>query len=237
VCERCSRRKRPCLVAVGIAMVTTIGTSDMGPVAAASRIRTSTLVSPEAGSDSSFPKDFSAYPTLDEILSDADIQELIPGARYAQRRGGVRPGSRELSPAESIQLLLHANARRILRELDPNNPQLKSLSGPTWIPTQADTARLHEEIARLRRERGLSDPEVHHTFPRQFAPEFKQFGIDIEKYRSYLSRDQHRLLPKGVHTSTDNWNAQWKRFFKENPQLNPEDILRLLNEMLKKRPP
>jgi hypothetical protein len=88
--------------------------------------------------------------------------------------------------------------RRILRELDPNNPQLRSLSGPTWIPSEGDTARLHEEIARLRRERGLSDPEVQHTLPRQFTPEFKQFGIDIEKYRSYLSRDQHRLLPKGV---------------------------------------
>jgi Predicted lipoprotein of unknown function (DUF2380) len=130
-----------------------------------------------------------------------------------------------------------ADQRRVLRELDPNNPQLTSVSGPTWIPSEGDTARLHEEIARLRRERGLSDPEVHHTLPRQFAPRFKRSGIDIEKYRSYLSRDQHRLLPKGVHTGTDNWNAQWKRFFKENPQLDPDDILRLLNEMLKKQPP
>jgi hypothetical protein len=121
--------------------------------------------------------------------------------------------------------------------LDPSNPQLRSLSSPKWIPSEADTARLYEEIARLRRERGLSDPEVHHTLPRQFAPKFKRFGIDIENYKSYLSRDQHRLLPKGVHTGTDNWNAQWKRFFKGNPELDPKDILRLLNDMLKKRPP
>jgi hypothetical protein len=195
-------------------------------------------VSPEGGSDSSsLPQNFAAYPTLGEILSDADVQELIPGARYAQRRGGVRPGAREPSPAESIRLLLHANAPRILRELDPNNRQLTSVSGPTWIPSEGDTARLHEEIARLRRERGLSDPEVHHTLPRQFAPKFKRSGIDIENYKSYLSRDQHRLLPKGVHTGTDNWNAQWKRFFKDTPELDPKDILRLLNEMLKKRPP
>jgi hypothetical protein len=195
---------------------------------------------PEGANESSLPQDFAAYPTLDEILSDADIQELIPGARYAQmgpRRGGVRPGGRELSPAESIQLLLHANAHRTLRELDPNNPQLKSLSSPTWIPSQGDIARLHEEIARVRRERGLSEPEVHHTLPRQFAPQFKQSGIDIENYRSYLPRDQHRLLPKGVHTGTDNWNAQWKRVFEKLRRLDENQILKILSKMLKKRPP
>jgi hypothetical protein len=124
-----------------------------------------------------------------------------------------------------------------LRELDPKNPQLQSLSSPTWVPNQSDIARLHEEIARVRRERGLPELELHHTLPRQFAPQFNEAGIDIESYRTYLPRDQHRLLPKGLHTGTDNWNAQWKRFFKEHQRADPNKVLELLNDMLKRLVP
>jgi hypothetical protein len=192
---------------------------------------------PEGANGSSLPQDFAVYPPLDEFSSDADIHELIPGARYAQmgpRRGGVRPGGRELSPAESVRLLLHANAHRTLRELDPNNPQLKSLSSPTWVPSQSDIARLHEEIARVRRERGLRELEVHHTLPREFERQFGEAGINPEHYKTYLLRDQHRLLPKGLHTGTDNWNAQWRRLFSQLPTPKQKQILKLLNEMLKR---
>jgi Predicted lipoprotein of unknown function (DUF2380) len=177
-----------------------------------------------------------ANPTLDDILSDADPQELVAGTRYAQmppRRGTIPPGGREPTPGESIRLLLHANAHRTLRQLDPKNPQLKSVSSPTWVPSQSDIARLHEEIARVRRERGLPELELHHTLPRQFAPQFNEAGIDIENYRAYLPRDQHRLLPKGLHTGTDNWNAQWKRFFEKQKDSKQKEILKLLNDMLK----
>src|SRR5262249_3631280 len=75
--------------------------------------------------------DSAPIPTLDEVLSDADPQELVPGARYAQnlpRRSAIGPGGRELSPPESIRLLLHSNAHRILRNLDPRTHSLSPLA-------------------------------------------------------------------------------------------------------------
>jgi Predicted lipoprotein of unknown function (DUF2380) len=196
----------------------------------------SALGTAQRASDASDRQTSAARPTLDDILSDADAQELVSGARYAQmppRRGAIPRGGREPTPAESIRLLLHANAHRTLRELDPKNPQLQSLSSPTWVPSRSDIARLHEEIARVRRERGLPELELHHTLPRQFAPQFNEAGIDIESYRTYLAKDQHRLLPKGLHTGTDNWNAQWKRFFEKNKHAKEKEIWKLLNAMLK----
>jgi hypothetical protein len=188
--------------------------------------------------DSALIQTFAPIPTLDEVLSDADPQELIPGARYAQnlpRRGATGPSARELSPPESIRLLLHSNAHRILRNLDPKNPQLESLSSPTWVPTQRDINRLHEEIGNVLRKQSVCEFEVHHTLPRQFSPRFNDAGIDIEDYKTYLPRDRHRLLPNGLHTGSENWNAQWKRFFDENERPTQKQILELLSDMLKKR--
>jgi hypothetical protein len=172
---------------------------------------------PQRAADSALIQTFAPISTLDEVLSDADPQELIPGARYAQnlpRRGATGPG-RELSPPESIRLLLHSNVHRILRNLDPKNPQLESLSSPAWVPTQRDINRLNEEIAKVLRKQSVCEFEVHHTLPRQFSPRFNDAGIDIEDYKTYLPRDRHRLLPNGLHTGSENWNAQWKRFFEK----------------------
>ena len=193
---------------------------------------------PQRAADSALIQTFAPIPTLDEVLSDADPQELIPSSRYAQispRRGAIGPGGRELSPPESIRLLLHSNAHRILRNLDPKNPQLESLSSPTWVPTQRDINRLHEEIANVLRKQSVCEFEVHHTLPRQFSTWFNDAGIDIEDYKTYLPRDQHRLLPNGLHTGSENWNAQWRRFFEEKRDPTQKQILELLSDMLKKR--
>jgi hypothetical protein len=192
---------------------------------------------PQRAADSALIQTLAPIPTLDEVLSDADPQELVPGARYAQnlpRRGATGPSGRELSPPESIRLLLHSNAHRTLRDLDPKNPQLESLSSPTWVPTQRDINRLHEEIAKVLRKQSVCEFEVHHTLPRQFSPRFNGVGIDIEDYKTYLPRDRHRLLPNGLHTGSENWNAQWKRFFEQKRVPTQKQILELLSEMLKK---
>jgi hypothetical protein len=63
-------------------------------------------------------------------------------------------------------------AFKTLRELEPNHPQLRSMSTSTWVPRTEDTNRLNAEIARIRAERGLSELEPHHNFPREFAPNF-----------------------------------------------------------------
>jgi hypothetical protein len=171
--------------------------------------------------------------------SDAGPEDWIPGARYAAnrpRRGTTGPGGWELSPLEEIRLEFHKYAHRTLRELDPRNPQLQSLSSPTWIPTFQDINRLNEEIARVRGEQRLFDLERHHALPREFVSEFEKAGIDMGDYIVYLQRHQHRLRPDGLHTGSDHWNGQWHRFFQKYAKPTPKKILEQLNDMLKQLP-
>jgi hypothetical protein len=172
------------------------------------------------------------------IASDADPETWIAGLRYANRsgRGARGPGIRQPSPAEENLLWFYGSAHRTLRELDPTNRQLPSLSSEAWIPRQEDINRLNEEIARVRRERGLSDLERHHTLPQEFALQFEKAGIDIRDHIVYLARNQHRLLPNGLHTGSEHWNAQWRQFFERNKLPNREEVLEKLNEMLKQIP-
>jgi hypothetical protein len=76
--------------------------------------------------------------------------------------------------------------------------------------------------------------EKHHLLPRQFEAQFKRAGLDIEDYTVDLPRGQHRLLPDGIHTGPDNWNAQWARFFNANPNASQSDILQQLLQMRSK---
>jgi RHS repeat-associated protein len=76
--------------------------------------------------------------------------------------------------------------------------------------------------------------EKHHLLPRQFEPQFNRVGLDIEDYTVDLPRDQHRLLPDGIHTGPDNWNAQWARFFDANPNASQSEVLQQLIQMRSK---
>jgi hypothetical protein len=111
------------------------------------------------------------------VLSDADPEAWIPGAQYAQRlprrgSGGNLQWRNELPALQGFRVELYRSAFHTLKELEPNHPQLRSLSSSTWIPEFADARRLNEEIARIKAERGLSELESHHNFPRQFTSEF-----------------------------------------------------------------
>ena len=173
------------------------------------------------------------------VLSDADPEFWIPGAKYAQysaRRGGDGLQWRELSPLEGMRVTLYDSAFKTLRELEPNHPQLKSMSTSTWVPTFRDSARLNEEIARIKVGRGLSELEPHHNFPRQFAPNFRACGIEPEDYLTFLQRPFHRLRPDGLHTGPNNWNAQWGQFLKEHPKAEPDKLFEQLHNMWKPIP-
>src|SRR5262249_56781706 len=110
---------------------------------------------------------------------------------------------RQLAAPVAIGLVAHSNAHRNLLNSDPKNPQLESLSSPTWVPTQRDINRLHEEIRNVLRKQRVYEFEVHHTLPRQFSPRFNDAGIDIEDYITYLTRDRHRLLRNGHNTRSE----------------------------------
>lgn len=75
--------------------------------------------------------------------------------------------------------------------------------------------------------------EQHHLLPK--AAEFRRFfdaaGLDVEDFKIPLTRAEHRLKPGGLHTGPDNWNAQWRRFFSENPNATRGQILGHLDEM------
>jgi hypothetical protein len=171
-------------------------------------------------------------------LSDADPPTWTPWARYAQnapRRAASGPGGREPSPAENIQLLLYENAHRILKKMDPGNPELRSMSTSTWIPENRDLNRLNFQIEKLKRGRS-SDLERHHVFPLEFEANFRACGINPEDYVMLVARAEHRLRPSGLHTGLDHWNSQWRRFMKEHDRPTPEQFFGQLNMMLKRIP-
>ena len=190
--------------------------------------------SPRAANSQGVPDLSSIQPPL----SDADPPTWTPGARYAQntpRRGAPGLSRREPSSEESIRLLLYHHARRLLGEMDPRNPELRSISTSTWIPENRDLHRINSQIARLKRGRS-SDLERHHTFPLEFEAKFRACGINPEDYVLPVARAEHRLRPDGIHTGSDHWNSQWRRFLKEHDRPTPEQFFGQLNMMLKRIP-
>ena len=73
--------------------------------------------------------------------------------------------------------------------------------------------------------------EQHHQLPRQFENQFKKAGLDIEAHKIPLDKADHRLLPDGLHTGSNNWNKQWDTFFKANPSASKTQILNQLEKM------
>ncbi|MBX3329345.1 MAG: DUF2380 domain-containing protein [Nitrospira sp.] len=73
--------------------------------------------------------------------------------------------------------------------------------------------------------------ERHHLLPIQFKKQFERAGLDIEQFTVDLSKAEHRLKPDGLHTGANNWNQQWKDFFKDRPDRTQAEILGQLERM------
>jgi hypothetical protein len=128
-------------------------------------------------------------------------------------------------------------ARRKKAGLVPVHPSLeRPIRHPQSLHPFSDANRLNDEIARIKAERGLSELESHHNFPRQFSAHFRACGVEPEGYLTYLPRPFHRLRPDGLHTESINWNAQWKRFLTDTPRSEPTDLLKQLHNMWKNVP-
>jgi hypothetical protein len=85
------------------------------------------------------------------------------------------------------------------------------------------------------RQRGSLGLERHHAFPRQFEAKFRACGIDPEAYVMFVPKGPHRLRPHGLHTGSNHWNAQWRRFILEHDRPTPDQYFEL-NMMLKQIP-
>jgi hypothetical protein len=177
-------------------------------------------------------------------LSDANTGALRrgPDVLYAQYRiRGARrgPAGRDLTFPEENRLFLYDTAVETLRRLDPKNPQLESIYGPGWVPSNEDIQTINREIETLRwRERDLGrerDLEKHHNFPQEFADEFKACGLDPDDYITYMLKSEHRLRPDGLHTGPNSWNTQWREFFRRNDRPTPDEVHEQLNSMIKQR--
>jgi Predicted lipoprotein of unknown function (DUF2380) len=191
------------------------------------------------GASSTPTSNLASTPDSADVISDADENDWVSGARYAQAqpRGGRRgPVGRELTVPEQNRIFFYDSALETLRELGPKNPNLESLSTPGWIPRQEDINRLNEEIVRLKRERGLSWLEPHHTLPRQFRDKFDALRIDIEDYITHMPNYLHRLRPNGLHTGPEHWNSQWEQFFRDHRNPTRDEVFEHLNGMLKQIP-
>ena len=135
--------------------------------------------------------------------------------------------------------MIYNHNRAVMRELDPQSPLITTqfLSTRDWIPSAYDNYVLRREVERLRYERdqGL---EPHHNLPREFANRFREFGLELEDYITYLPRDVHRLLPNGLHTGPGHWNARWREYFGKlaTEKAKSEDVLRQLFKMWESAP-
>jgi RHS repeat-associated protein len=73
--------------------------------------------------------------------------------------------------------------------------------------------------------------ERHHQLPRAFRQQFERAGLDIERFTVDLPADAHRFKPGGLHTGPDNWNNQWKQFFRQTENPTQQQILDQLGRM------
>jgi hypothetical protein len=155
--------------------------------------------------------------------------------------------ARALTALEEVQRLRYNQARDLLEELDPRNPQLSALDTSKWSPQRWDVDRLNQEIANMKRladrqkkgEVDLYDSETvqrlkaldeHHPFPRKFSREFRDAGIEPNDYTMPIDVGRHRWL----HTNPNRWEKVWSDYLEAVPERSPADLIEQLNEMNKR---
>jgi RHS repeat-associated protein len=142
---------------------------------------------------------------LKDFIWGSDFKKELEDLRHTQAGDYPRRGDRNTFDAfeeagdEAGQLLKDA-----AKEAGTELAGLKAFA----LISKLDDANDVRKAAKARRL-----IERHHLLPRQFAPRFKQVGLNIDDYVIDLSRARHRLKPNGIHTGPDHWNKQWQRFF------------------------
>ena len=144
----------------------------------------------------------SNYWSLDDILGfaaelfgapSARAQEGPPGEEDEEgsRRGS---GERALEPAEELRLFQYGNAMRRLRALEPDNPELSTLTGPDYVPTEAVVREVQQELAaaeaRAKRASdlltGRREPDIAHIVASGGVPVGYRLRVFGSRARSFV---------------------------------------------------
>jgi len=79
----------------------------------------------------------------------------------------------------------------------------------------------------------------HHLLPRELKKYFEAAGLNIELFVECLPGDRHlQKSGRGTHTNqpgSENWNAQWRQFRRQNPAATRDEIIIQLRKMLMER--
>jgi hypothetical protein len=106
-------------------------------------------------------------PVLDDPARAAGISPSTPevrnGSPLLMQVQAIEPEeeSRRLleeftDPTAELRIAQYNTAISTLRQLDPNNPQLSSLAGPGWVPSNETIAIINAEVAKVTTQRVTS---------------------------------------------------------------------------------
>lgn len=130
------------------------------------------------------------------------------------------------------QEALHGTECITLRELDTRE---RAISSVGLIPL----GKLAKCLKGLRTLRFADEAlEHHHLLPlaEEFQEHWARAELNPKDFVVIMPAKYHRYKPLGLHTGSDNWNAQWRRFFQRNPNAGREKILEQLDRMIEQSP-
>jgi hypothetical protein len=105
--------------------------------------------------------------------------EHVGVAHYPAPGSAGSAAKRPLTALQEIQLRRYEQARDLLREIDPNNPQLSALDTSKWFPQSWDVFELREEIARLK--------DQLNKHPEMFSPEAQRKLSALDDHHLFAS--------------------------------------------------
>jgi hypothetical protein len=158
----------------------------------------------------------------DQSLADLALAAVMP---FAQRRLPI------ITPQQDSRRLTYNTGQRVLETIATDHPLLKPPEREEWVPARADIAALNGAIRSAGLRSGLPI-EGHHQFALEFEPWWSNRGINPDDWLLYMQRGQHRELPGGLHTGSDNWNAQQRSALRGLPEI-PELSYEVINGMLR----
>ena len=118
---------------------------------------------------------------------------------------------------------------------------LSSVRTPAGNATVVNIWRTYAELSKQSLYRYMLENgtrfHFHHVFPRALGSQWERlFGKDWKRYIDGLQLKIPEEFHKWLHHGGNGgwWNAQWRRFFEENPRASTADAIKFLRRLLDK---